>query len=98
MINLHLESKNPLNLHIGGDIRVKNISIYMTFLLDDEERIMINLIQDQAAVGNVKVLLSLVELFNCESCTAAASSRHPAARTQKVNKNVQEKDFIKAKS
>ena len=45
MINLHLESKNPLNLHIGGDIRVKNISIYMTFLLDDEERIMINLIR-----------------------------------------------------
>ena len=44
MINLHLESKNPLNLHIGGDIRVKNISIYMTFLLDDEER-MINLIR-----------------------------------------------------
>ena len=45
MINLHLESKNPLNLHIGGDIRVKNISIYMTFLVDDEERIMINLIR-----------------------------------------------------
>ena len=45
MINLHLESKNPLNLHIGGDIRVKNISIYMTFLLDDEERMMINLIR-----------------------------------------------------
>ena len=45
MINLHLQSKNPLNLHIGGDIRVKNISIYMTFLLDDEERIMINLIR-----------------------------------------------------
>ena len=47
MINLHLESKNPLNLHIGGDIRVKNISIYMTFLLADadEERMTINLIR-----------------------------------------------------
>ena len=45
MINLHLELKNPFNLHIGGYIRVKNISIYITFLLGDEERMMINLIR-----------------------------------------------------
>ena len=45
MINLHLELKNPFNLHIVGCIRVKNISIYMTFLLGDEERMMINLIR-----------------------------------------------------
>ena len=46
MINLHLELKNPFNLHIGGH-PCKNISIYMTFLflLGDEERMMINLIR-----------------------------------------------------